>query len=202
MYLPVENKENCFLKDSFKDGIFVSTLNASQMNKQFPIGQPVYSENYSEQELQNWINDIALLPQLIRKEIEGRSEEILDVPYREGGWTVRQVIRHLLDSHSNALIRTKLALTEENPTIKPYEQDAWVQVEEQFGVPLELTLRMLEDTHQKLVLIYKSLSDEQWKRSYVNPESGSSTLSKSAALYAWHSNHHLAHIRMVTRAKV
>lgn len=172
------------------------------MNRQFPIGQPSYSENYTELDLQNCINEIALLPKRIRKEVEGIYDEVMLQPYRDGGWNVKQVILHLLDSHSNAVIRTKLALTEDNPTIKPYKQDAWIQIEEQFDLSLELTLRMLEDTHEKLVGIYKSLSKEQWKRTYVNPESGQSTLSKSAALYAWHSNHHLEHIRLVTQKTI
>lgn len=168
------------------------------MNKQFPIGKFSFSDNFSANDLQQWIKDIALLPKRIRKEIEGSSNDILNQPYREDGWTVRQVINHLWDSHVHALLRIKFALTEENPTILPYRQDAWVEVEDQFQIPLEVTLNSLDNIHQKMVAIYRSLSKEDWKRTYVNPESGIYSLSKSAALYAWHSNHHLGHIRLVT----
>ena len=104
-----------------------------------------------------------------------------------------------LDSHLNAIIRLKLALSENAPEIRPYHQEKWVGLEKKFKTPIELTLSQLEDCHAKLVLIYKSLDGNEWKKTYVNPESGSYSLAKSAALYAWHSNHHLAHIRLVTK---
>lgn len=170
------------------------------MNKQFPIGKLTFSEDYSSDQLEQWLDDIALLPERIRNEIEGCSDDVLLSSYREGGWTVRQVIGHLLDSHSNAIMRLKLALTEDNPTIRPYDQDGWVDIEFQFEIPLELTLDMLENTHEKMVRIYQSLDDEQWGRTYINPDVGIFSLAKSAALYAWHSNHHLAHIRLVTQS--
>lgn len=169
------------------------------MNKQYPIGKSSFSETYSSDDLEQWIDDIALLPERIRNEIYGYSDDILLTPYREDGWTVREVITHLLDSHINALTRLKFALTEDNPTILPYDQNAWVEIETQFEIPLELTLQMLEDIHEKMVRIYQSLDDDQWKRTYINPESGSFSLARSAAHYAWHSNHHLAHIRLVTQ---
>lgn len=168
------------------------------MNKQFPIGKFTFTEDYSEKDIEQWLNDIALLPDRIRDEIEGCSDDILLTPYREGGWNTRQLITHLLDAHMNALIRIKLALTEDNPTIRPYDQDKFVEIEDQFVIPLELTLSMLEDTHEKMVRIYSSLEEDDWERTYVNPEAGSFSLAKSAALYAWHSNHHLAHIQLVT----
>lgn len=169
------------------------------MDKRFPIGKLTFPEDYSSEDLEKWIDDIALLPERIRNEIDGCSDDILLTPYREDGWTLREVISHLLDAHSNAIIRLKLALTENNPTIRPYDQNGWVEIEDQFEIPLELTLQMLEDTHEKMVRIYQSLDEEQWQRTYVNPESGSFSLAKSAALYAWHSNHHLAHIQLVTK---
>lgn len=172
----------------------------NSMNKQFPIGKLSFSEDHSSEDREQWIDDIALLPERIRNEIDGCSDDVLLTPYRKDGWTLREVIAHLLDSHTNAFIRLKLALTEDNPTIRPYDQNAWVEIEKQFDIPLELTLQMLEDTHEKMVRIYQSLDEEQWKRTYVNPESGSFSLAKSAALYAWHSNHHLAHIRLVTQS--
>lgn len=169
------------------------------MNKQYPIDKFSYSEDHSPEERESWLDDIALLPERIRNEIDSCSDDILMIPYRENGWMIREVITHLLDSHTNAIIRLKLALTEDDPVIRPYDQNAWVEVEEQFDIPLELTLQMLEDTHEKMIRIYESLTEDQWKRTYNNPEAGSFTLAKSAALYAWHSNHHLAHIRLVTQ---
>jgi hypothetical protein len=169
------------------------------MNKQYPIGKLSFSEDHSPEERESWIDDIALLPERIRDEIYGCSDDILMIPYRENGWTIREVITHLLDAHTNAIMRLKLALTEDDPVIKPYDQNAWVSIEDQFGIPLELTLQMLEDTHEKMIRIYESLDKEQWKRTYTNPESGKFTLAKSAALYSWHSNHHLAQIRLVTQ---
>mgnify|MGYP000706869619 CR=1 FL=1 len=154
------------------------------MNKQFPIGKFSYSEDYTQEDLEQWIDDIALLPERIRNEINNCSDKVLLTPYRENGWTIREVITHLLDAHSNAVIRLKLALTEVHPTIKPYDQNAWVDIEHQFEIPLELTLQMLEDTHEKLIRIYQSLDAEQWKRTYENPEAGIFSLVKSAALYA------------------
>ncbi len=172
------------------------------MNKQYPIGKPSFSEDYTQEHLEQWIDDIALLPERIRNEIQGSSDDVLLTPYREGGWTVRQVISHLLDSHLNTIIRIKTALTEDDPTIRPYNQDGWVQVGFQFDIPLELTLDMLENTHEILVRIYQSLNENQWERTFINPESETTfTLARSAAHYAWHSNHHLAHIRLVTQEK-
>jgi hypothetical protein len=169
------------------------------MNKQFPLGKLSFSEDHSPEDREQWIDDIALLPERLRNEIDGCSDDILFTTYRKDGWTIREVITHLLDAHSNAITRLKLALTEDNPTVPAYDQNGWVKIENQFEIPLELTLQMLEDTHEKMVRIYQSLDEDQWKRTFVKPGSGSFSLAKSAALYAWHSNHHLAHIRLVTQ---
>lgn len=169
------------------------------MDKKYPIGKLTYTEDHSSQEREKWLDDIALLPERIREEIQDCSDDILMIPYRENGWNIRQVIEHLLDSHLNALIRIKTALAEDNPTIRSYDQTKWVESSFQFGMPLELTLDTLENIHEMMIRIYQSLDEEQWKRTYVKPGSGTFTLDKSAAQYAWHSNHHLAHIRLVTQ---
>lgn len=169
------------------------------MDKRFPIGKLSFSEEYTSVQLKSWIKEIDVFPSLIRAEISKCSPKHLDTAYRAGGWTVQQVVEHVLDSHLNAIIRLKLALSERNPEIRPYHQEKWVQLESKFKTPIELTLSQLEDCHAKLVLIYRSLDTEDWKKTYVNPESGSFSLAKSAALYAWHSNHHLAHIRLITK---
>ena len=169
------------------------------MDKRFPIGKLSFLEDYTSVQLKSWIREIEMLPSLIRAEISKCSPKDLDTPYRDGGWTVQQVVEHLLDSHLNAIIRLKLALSGNAPEIMPYHQEKWVGLEKKFKTPIELTLSQLEDCHAKLVLMYKSLDGDDWKKTYVNPESGSYSLAKSAALYAWHSNHHLAHIRLVTK---
>ncbi len=169
------------------------------MDKRFPIGKLSFSDDYTSVQLKSWIKEIELLPSLIRTEISKCSAEDLNTAYRDGGWTVQQVVEHVLDSHLNAITRLKLALSENEPTIRPYHQEKWVQLESKFKTPIELTLSQLEDCHAKLVLIYRSLDKDDWKKAYVNPESGKFSLAKSAALYAWHGNHHLAHIRLVTK---
>jgi hypothetical protein len=172
------------------------------MNKQFPIGEFSYSENHSPADREQWIDEIALLPERIRNEIDGCSDDILLIPYRDGGWTLRQVIEHLVDSHTNTIIRIKTTLTEDNPTIRPYNQAAWAESALQFGIPLELTLEMLENIHEVMVRIFQSLEEDQWKRTFFNPESGKTfTLAHCLALYAWHSNHHLAHIQLITQSE-
>jgi hypothetical protein len=152
------------------------------MNRQYPIGKLSFSEDHSQEDQEQWIDDIALLPERIRTEINGCSDDILLTPYREGGWTLRQVIEHLVDSHMNTIIRIKTALTEEDPTIRPYNEVAWADMGFQFSVPLELTLELLENIHELMVRIYQSLDDKQWERTFVNPESGNFTIAKSAAL--------------------
>lgn len=172
------------------------------MNQKYPIGKYNFKESYTREDLDLWIDDIALLPDRIQNEIDGCSDDILLIPYREGGWNIREVIGHLLDSHINSIIRLKTALTEDNPTIRSYDQDAWVKVNFQFEIPLELTLEILENIHELMVRIYNSLDDNQWQRTYIHPESNKTySLAESAYLYAWHSNHHLAHIRLVTQAE-
>lgn len=170
------------------------------MDKQFPIGKLSYSKDHSPEDREQWIDDIALLPERVRNEIKGCSDDILLTPYREGGWTVREVIEHLVDSHMNTIIRLKTALTEKGPTIRPYDQNGWVDVNFQFEFPLELTLDMLENVHEVMVRIYQSLEGEQWDCTFTNPEYKQTvTLDQSLAMYAWHSNHHLAHIQLVTQ---
>ncbi|SMO61190.1 YfiT family bacillithiol transferase [Gracilimonas mengyeensis] len=172
------------------------------MNKQFPIGKLSYSPDHSPEDREQWIDDIALLPGRIRDEIEGCSDDILLTPYRKDGWTVREVIEHLADSHMNTVIRLKSALAEDHPTIRPYDQSAWAVATGKIGLPLEFTLEFLEYIHEYMVRIFESLDEDQWQRTFYHPESEKSyTIDEVAALYAWHSNHHLAHIRLVTDGK-
>jgi hypothetical protein len=142
----------------------------------------------------NFIKTIETLPEILRKEVENLSVQQLDTPYRDGGWTVRQVIHHLPDSHLNAYVRFKLALTEDNPKIKSYEEQLWAELKDIFETPIELSLTFLDLLHQRLVILLNSLTDEQFERTMQYPEWGNITINKTLALYAWHSKHHLAHI--------
>lgn len=160
----------------------------------YPIGKFHYQGPYSEEQKKHFIKEIAETPAALKEVIKNFSEAQLETPYRPGGWTVRQVVNHMADSHMNAFIRFKLALTEENPTIKPYEQDQWANLSDSLNSPIELSLNLLDTLHQKWVILLNSLSSDDFKRTYMHPESGSSSLEKVLGMYAWHSRHHLAHV--------
>ena len=126
--------------------------------------------------------------------MKGLSAQQLDTPYRDGGWTVRQVVHHVPDSHLNSYIRFKLALTEEEPTIRPYMEDRWAELPEAKTAPIELSLSLLEDLHKRWILMLRAIQPAEWKRTFRHPEIGPMTLEKNLALYAWHGRHHVAHV--------
>ncbi|MBW4890168.1 putative metal-dependent hydrolase [Mucilaginibacter sp. HMF5004] len=160
----------------------------------FPIGKFTPPSSYTEQQMQQWIADIKELPAKLRVATMSLSEAQLDTPYRPGGWTIRQVVHHVSDSHINALVRFKLALTEDNPTIKPYEEADWALLADS-KLPIEPSLQLIDALHNKWVALLESLNEEQWDRTFVHPESGATTpLRRNLGMYAWHGNHHLAHI--------
>ncbi len=160
----------------------------------FPIGKFTYDGPPSEEQKQKFLNDIAQTPANLRTAVKGLSEAQLDTPYRDGGWTVRQVVHHVPDSHMNAFIRFKLALTEDEPTIKPYAEDLWAQLGDVPATPIETSLCLLDCVHQRWMNLLHSLTSEQWKRTFRHPEVGVLTLEKTLALYSWHGRHHVAHI--------
>jgi hypothetical protein len=137
---------------------------------------------------------IAQAPVTLRTAVEGLSQQQLDTPYRDGGWTVRQVVHHVPDSHMNAYIRFKLALTEEEPTIKPYAEDRWAGLADTKSTPVEVSLVMLDALHQRWVELLKSLTPSDWKRQFRHPERGVVSLEMNLAMYAWHGKHHVAHV--------
>ncbi|MGD0730139.1 MAG: YfiT family bacillithiol transferase [Terracidiphilus sp.] len=139
------------------------------------------------------IETLRQLPQRLRAATAGLTDAQLDTPYRDGGWTVRQVAHHVADSHSMSYIRWKLALTEDWPTIKPYDEAAWAKLADSHR-PIEGSLTMIEALHERWVALIESLSDEDFQKGYNHPEMGRQTLATSLALYAWHSRHHTAHI--------
>ncbi|TWI94608.1 DinB family protein [Mucilaginibacter frigoritolerans] len=161
---------------------------------QYPIGKFKAPVSYTTEDIRKWTTTIRELPGRLRQAIITLNEKQLDTPYRIGGWTLRQVVHHVADSHMNSLTRFKLALTEENPTIKPYEEADWALLPD-YKLPVEPSLKMLEGIHLRWVALLEALTEEQWNRAFVHPESGETIqLKKALALYHWHSKHHLAHV--------
>jgi hypothetical protein len=140
------------------------------------------------------VDVIEALPASLRTAVLGLNDRQLDTPYRAGGWTVRQVVHHLADSHMNGIIRTKLALTEDNPTIKPYDENAWSELPD-MRLPIDISLGMLDGIHARWARLLRGLTPEQLQRTFVHPEHGRTmTLGYQAQHYAWHCRHHVAHI--------
>jgi uncharacterized damage-inducible protein DinB len=159
----------------------------------YPIGRFSYSGPLAPEQKQNFLDDIEQTPARLRAAVRGLSDAQLDTPYRDGGWTVRQVVHHVPDSHLNSYIRFKLALTEENPTIKPYLQNLWAELPDS-RQPIENSLVMLESLHRRWMVVLRNLTDADWKRTFNHPELGPMSLEKTLALYSWHGRHHVAHI--------
>lgn len=160
----------------------------------FPVGKFHYEGPPDEDQKRQFITTIANTPVDLRSAIKGLSEAQLDTPYRPEGWTVRQVVHHVPDSHLNSYVRFKLALTEDEPTIKPYEEARWAELPDTKATPIEVSLTLLDSLHDRWVRLLRSLTPEQWRRSFRHPELGLMTLEKTLALYAWHGKHHVAHI--------
>ncbi len=160
----------------------------------YPIGKFHFDGPLTEQQKQTAFDDIATAPANLRAAIKGLSEAQLDTPYRPGGWTVRQVVHHVPDSHLNSYVRFKLALTEDEPTIKPYAEDRWAELADTKATPIEVSLTLLESLHDRWVRLLRSLTPEDWKRTFRHPDLGAMTLEKTLALYAWHGRHHVSHI--------
>jgi hypothetical protein len=140
------------------------------------------------------IDDIEQAPAALRSAIKNLSGEQIETPYRDGGWTVRQVVHHVPESHMNAYIRFKLALTEEEPTVKPYMEDRWADTPDVDSTPLEVSLAMMEPLHDRWVRLLRNMKPADWKRTFRHPELGLMPLERNLALYAWHGKHHVAHI--------
>jgi hypothetical protein len=159
----------------------------------YPIGRFSFAGPTDEGQRKQLIDAIAEAPAALRAAVKGLSPEQIETPYRDGGWTVRQVVHHVPESHMNAYIRFKLALTEDEPTIKPYMEDRWAKTRD-FEAPLEVSLALLDSLHDRWVRLLRSLRPEDWKRTFHHPELGTVSLEKNLALYAWHGRHHVAHV--------
>lgn len=166
----------------------------------YPIGKFIVPETYAAEDLNKWRANIKELPMLIKNAVADLSDRQLETPYRPGGWTIRQVVHHVADSHTNSIIRFKWALTEANPTIKAYHEDRWAQLAD-YKLPIEPSLLMLDGIHTRLTALFDSFNDDDWNRSFIHPETGATiSLKRNAALYSWHGLHHLAHIELAKRA--
>ena len=160
----------------------------------YPIGQFNMAEDFSLDQIENLINQIEDLPQLLADSVRDLSKEQLDSSYKPEGWTIRQVVHHIADSHMNGYIRFKLALTEDNPIIKPYKEALWAELEDSRTLSVDVSLKLVETLHCRWATLLRSLSSVELNRQFRHPEAGDLSIKKAIGLYAWHGNHHLAHI--------
>ena len=160
----------------------------------FPVGRFVAPEAITSADRERFLVEIEETPARLRAAVSGLTEAQLDTPYRDGGWTVRQVVHHLPDSHLNSYTRFRLALTEDEPTIRPYQEDRWAELPDARTAPVEISLALLESLHRRWVLLLRSLTPEQWALRFRHPDLGTVPLERNLALYAWHGRHHVAHI--------
>ena len=165
------------------------------MDLQYPIGRFEWPAAVTADDRRNWIDQIQQAPARLRAAVEGLTAKQLDTEYRPGGWTVRQVVHHVPDSHLNSYLRFKLALTEEKPTIKPYDQTRWAELTDSRTADVATSLTLLDALHSRWVTLLRSLSDAEMGRQFIHPELGVVVLENNLALYAWHGRHHVAHIK-------
>jgi len=171
-------------------------MSASAPDLRYPIGHPTLPESGLEYGARTaYIAQIALLPDQVRAAITGLKPAQLDTPYRQGGWSVRQVLHHLPDSHLNCYTRFRLALTEDHPTIRPYEEQLWAELPDVAATPPAVSLALLEALHIRWTILLRNLTDAQWARTFHHPGMQRNfTLDQALVQYAWHGRHHLAHI--------
>jgi uncharacterized damage-inducible protein DinB len=164
------------------------------MDLRYPVGRFQRPTEISDADRHRFIDAIAALPGELAAAARGLTDAQLDTPYREGGWTVRQVVHHVADSHINAYCRVRFALTEHEPTIKPYDEGMWAELADAKSMPVATSLALLDAVHARWVTLLRSLNPEQFGRVFHHPESGKQTIDSMLALYAWHGKHHTAHI--------
>jgi uncharacterized damage-inducible protein DinB len=167
----------------------------------YPIGRFSPDPNPTPETRNRHIDQIARLPGQMRRAVAGLKEDQLSTPYREGGWTVRQVVHHVPDSHLNAYIRFKWAMTEDSPTIKAYDETAWATLKDSQLTPVDISLTLLESLHARWTVLLRSLKAEDFQRKFTHPESGPHDLDWLLTLYSWHGNHHAAHITSLREKK-
>lgn len=171
-------------------------------NKRYPVGKFEKPDIITRDLISEWITIIAAFPENLTKVTENLSDKQLDTPYREGGWTLRQVIHHCADSHINALCRIKLAITEDSPMIKPYLEDKWAELTDSKTMPVDASLLILCGLHQRWTILLNNLDQSQLNRNFIHPEHGKKMeIGEVIGMYAWHCRHHLAHITTLKKAK-
>ena len=170
-------------------------------DSRYPIGRFQMPQNATQEDRQRWIEAIENAPGQLRQAVAGLSDEQLDTPYRPQGWTIRQVVHHITDSHLNGYVRTKWALTEDNPAIKTYKQTRWADSPEARSGDVELSLPLLESLHRRWTVVLHSFQTEDWSQTFQHPEWGTVPLDVNVALYAWHGAHHIAHITTLRERK-
>jgi len=160
----------------------------------YPIGRFQMPDRINDSTRETFVNLIETTPIALRNAVQGLDDQQLDTPYRPGGWTIRQVVHHLPDSHMNAYIRFKLALTEQQPTIRPYDEALWAQISDALSGPVQLSVDLLTCLHARWIISIRSLPASAFDRTFKHPDLGVMSLNQQLALYAWHGPHHVAHI--------
>ena len=194
-YFAAAGGENLFTQPKINQ---VLPLNKTYMSLQldhlrYPVGKFVMPEQFTPEQIDHWIADIDHFPMNLKRALEGLSEQHLDVPYRDGGWSIRQIVHHLADSHMNAFLRIRMALTEDNPTVKTYNQDAWGDLVDSRTAPVEWSLLIIEGVHRRWASVLRRVED--WNAAFFHPDlKRSFRIDQALALYQWHSRHHLAQI--------
>jgi uncharacterized damage-inducible protein DinB len=173
----------------------------SNIDPRYPTGRLVLDSDVTDVKRRPWIESIRATPSKLRAAAHGLTERQLETPYREGGWTLRQVIHHVPESHMNAFIRFKLALTEDTPTIKLYNEDAWARLPDVARSPIESSLRLVEALHERWVALLDVMQDADFRRPLMHPERGLITVDMLLQIYAWHGPHHIGHIELVAQGQ-
>jgi uncharacterized damage-inducible protein DinB len=171
-----------------------ATPSATEPDLRYPIGKPERKPSLSADERRAAIDAIAAAPAMLRTAVQGLSDAQVDTPYRPGGWTVRQLVHHVADSHMNAYTRFRLALTEDTPTIKPYDEKAWAELPDMRALPVAVSLDLLDRLHERLVFMLRATPASAFARTLNHPENGPMTLDALLGVYAWHGRHHTAHV--------
>ncbi|MEO8765049.1 MAG: YfiT family bacillithiol transferase [Ginsengibacter sp.] len=174
-------------------------MEPNEIDLRYPIGEETegsfYNSEYSQETRKALLTDIKMLPVLLEYAVENLDKSQLDTPYRPGGWTVQQLVHHVADSHINAVVRFKLALTEDNPAIKPYDEAAWAELSDTKNLPINISLTLLHALHARWHQLMQDMSDEQWSRTIYHPQRKKKlSLWELLKSYSWHSRHHTAHI--------
>jgi hypothetical protein len=175
-----------------------STPEAELLLLRYPIGRPNRADSFTLQQRIAAIEGIRQLPQCLRSAVAGFSEEQLETPYRPGGWTVCQLVHHVADSHMNAYVRVRLALTEDWPSVKGYQEARWAQLEDARAAAVSTSLDLLHALHTRWVQLFASLDEQGWKRGYVHSENGRQSLEQLVMVYDWHGRHHTAHVTQLS----